>query len=364
MNMKAVISSLIAVLSLVCGVVTAASSKLGDLTRPDDQHIQLEEADRIEEYKKRNYTWPLDNYNPNTEGWKRLMGERFGQIEEMENSGDRYEGYIQTMHSAFLVPNFTEHGFGLARCPEELLGALQQGIRDGLPTAGLERDVQIIDGPQALFVNRPDLTDRVLNELKHYAETWAKGVELTPYRAYGFRLYQNNSRLHTHIDKCQTHIISFILHIDSSEDAEPWPIFIEDFHGNTHEVILKPGDMLFYESSKMWHGRPKRLNGSWYSSLFVHYYPTHDWYHKNHALESHYAVPQHWSREPPTRENRQYRELKMVGTGMTEPECPNEWCRTMSSKKWSGPGKEGFWIAPDGTEYPFHPQHESWKEEL
>jgi len=59
------------------------------------------------------------------------------------------------------------------------------------------------------------------------------------------------------------HIISFILHIDSSEDAEPWPIFIEDFQGRTHEVILTPGDILFYESSKCFHGRPRPLSGSW-----------------------------------------------------------------------------------------------------
>jgi hypothetical protein len=29
------------------------------------------------------------------------------------------------------------------------------------------------------------------------------------------------------VDKSQTHVVSFILHIDKSEDAEDWPIFIE-----------------------------------------------------------------------------------------------------------------------------------------
>jgi prolyl 4-hydroxylase len=80
-----------------------------------------------------------------------------------------------------------------------------------------------------------------------------------------------------HVDRAQTHVISFIMHIDSSDDAEPWPIFIEDYEGKTHEVVLTPGDLLFYESSKVWHGRPKRFNGSWYSSVFAHYYPTHGW---------------------------------------------------------------------------------------
>jgi hypothetical protein len=32
---------------------------------------------------------------------------------------------------------------------------------------------------------------------------------------------------------------------------EDWPIFIEDLNGNTHEVVLTPGDILFYESSKV-----------------------------------------------------------------------------------------------------------------
>jgi hypothetical protein len=202
-----------------------ALSQRGDLSNPDNQNIRLVESDRLAEYVKRNYTWPLQDYEPNTPGWRRLMTERFEQVTEMEEN--RYEGFIQTIHSAFLVPNFTENGFGLTRCPDDLLAALQQGIRNGLSHAGLESIDEIIQGPnQPLFVDRPDLTNRVLQELRHYAETWS-GVSLTPYRAYGFRVYQNESALMMHVDKMQTHIISFILHIDSSEDAEPWPIFIE-----------------------------------------------------------------------------------------------------------------------------------------
>ena len=81
-----------------------------------------------------------------------------------------------------------------------------------------------------------------------------------------------------HVDKSNTHIISCILHVDHDDDpeSEPWPIVIEDFQGNTNEVVLESGDMLFYESSKCLHGRPTRFKGKWYSSIFVHYYPK-DW---------------------------------------------------------------------------------------
>ena len=134
----------------------------------------------------------MTNYKPNTPGWRRLMESRFRQIEQIESRGDRYEGYIQTMHSAFLVPNFTEHGFGLARCPDELINDLRQAIREGAENPRFETTVPVIDGPIPWFVHRPDLTRRVLHDLRNYAETWS-GVELTPYRAYGFRLYRNNS---------------------------------------------------------------------------------------------------------------------------------------------------------------------------
>lgn len=185
------------------------------------------EEERVEEYYKRNYTWPLNNWNPNTEGWKALMNRRFQQVEEIADRHSRYEAFVQTLHSAHLVPNFTEYGFGLARCPDDLLQALQQGIRQGVAKGPqLESKVDVINGPIPWFVDRPDLTKRVLHELRNYPETWS-GVELIPYRAYGFRLYRNDSQLLMHVDKMQTHIISFILHIDSSEDAEPWPILIE-----------------------------------------------------------------------------------------------------------------------------------------
>lgn len=219
--------ALLALSVLLCAPFVSATSNKGNLDDPDNQGIQLYEDERQEEYKKRNYTWPLNNYQPNTPGWKSLMESRFRQVEEIEDSLERYEGFIQTMHSAFLVPNFTEHGFGLARCPDELIDTLRQAIREGAENAPEEGHYAVIRSPQRpLFVDRPDLTTRVLHELRHYAEEWS-GMELTPYRAYGFRLYRNESQLTMHVDKMQTHIISFILHIDSSDDAEPWPIFIE-----------------------------------------------------------------------------------------------------------------------------------------
>jgi hypothetical protein len=137
----------------------------------------------------------------------------------------------------------------------------------------------------------------------------------------------------------KTHIISCILHVDHDEDSEPWPIFIEDFQGNTNEVILESGDMLFYESSKCIHGRPRPFNGSWYTSIFVHYYPAEDWDPEFRDMEAHYAVPEIWNDETPLDPDSD--RLQMVGTSFTEPDCPDVWCDTVDAVKWTGPAKEG-----------------------
>ena len=113
------------------------------------------------------------------------------------------------------------------------------------------------------------------------------------------------------------------------------------FQGNTNEVVLESGDMLFYESSKCIHGRPKNFTGSWYSSIFVHYYPEH-WDTKDFSLESHYAVPPHWHERSPPDDSLD--EVVVVGTGFYEPNCADTWCYLKDSVKWHGPAKEGVVI--------------------
>ena len=177
-------------------------------------------------------------------------------------------------------------------------------------------------------------------------EAWS-GVALTPYTAYGFRLYRNESRLWMHVDKTRTHVISCIYHIDSSENAQPWPIVIEDYEGNTNSVVLKPGDILLYESAKNFHGRPTKFIGDWYTSVFVHYYPTEGWLTKDRDIESHYAIPPDWNKhvESP------FPELKWIGTSATEPDCPDGWCHLLNAKEWEGPGQYGMVMTGGGKRY-------------
>ena len=73
-------------------------------------------------------------------------------------------------------------------------------------------------------------------------------------------MYQNGAVLVPHRDREETHIISAIINIDQ-EVSEDWPLVIEDHFYRKHELTLKPGEVLYYESAKLLHGRPTPLNG-------------------------------------------------------------------------------------------------------
>jgi hypothetical protein len=306
---------------------------------------------RFQQIQDHNQSLTFRDALPNTTGWLELMSQRLRQVTAIENSEDRYEGYYQTILSAVVTPNFTEYGFGLAKCTDALLMDLQEAIQDGMESADYEEGEDVVNGPeQPWFIQRPELLDRVLYEMLPYVEEWV-GIPLVPHQAYGFRVYRNDSQLYMHLDRLETHVISFILHIDSSDDAQPWPLFIEDFHGRTHEVILTPGDMLFYESSKCFHGRPRPFNGTWYTSVFVHYHPTETWLPSQLDWEAHTRSrgPKDVSTPLPPR-------LEMVDTAIREPDCPVAWCRSKGTIQWGGPAPEGLLIVPDGSQRPFNPK--------
>ena len=177
-----------------------------------------------------------------------------------------------------------------------------------------------------------------MQELLPLHEAWADWP-LVPSIAYGLRVYRNGSSLNMHVDRRETHIISSILHIDHDEyeeDNKGWPIVIEDFQGNTNEVYLESGDMLIYESSKCFHGRPVKFKGAWYSSLFLHYYPV-EWDAKQVTDNVHYRIPPSWIAREENNRTVKEQELAIVSTSFKEPNCEHQWCMMTEAIKWYGP---------------------------
>jgi hypothetical protein len=326
---------------------------------------QLIEHERVQKYHESNYTWPPsdDEFVPHTDGWRRLMQRRFDQVQRIENSNDQYNGWVSTIHAALVCPNFTEYGWALTRAPQplidDMLTSLKSGLNGGLDNLPVEHGSvdKVIDTPhRPLFHEQTELNRRAMVQLHPIVEAWinngkqrgSKGyIPLIANNAYGLRLYQNQSRLNMHVDKSETHIVSAIFHIDHDKDSKPWPLVIEDYHGNVNEVVLESGDVLLYESSKCWHGRPIRFEGSWYTSLFIHYFPG-NWkreQYENGVSKVHYRIPPNWNAVLPPRDDLE--RLVMVETSAYEPECENTWCLLNDTKKWNVRGEFGKILSGD-----------------
>jgi prolyl 4-hydroxylase len=124
--------------------------------------------------------------------------------------------------------------------------------------------------PALLFEDR-EFNLNLQKSLKPLHERWC-GLELIGAACYGIRVYQAGSYLHNHVDTVTTHHISSSICVDSRLNS-PWPFYIEDIDGRPHEISLHPGEMLFYESARLKHGRPYPLDGDYYAAIFVHYTP-------------------------------------------------------------------------------------------
>lgn len=105
------------------------------------------------------------------------------------------------------------------------------------------------------------------------------GVNLEPTFIYGIRSYLRGSGLVKHRDRVETHHISGIIMVDkdlkcgcaNKKFADDWPLDLQDHNGQWQKILLKPGEMLLYESATCEHGREELFTGTYYRNFYVHY---------------------------------------------------------------------------------------------
>ena len=95
--------------------------------------------------------------------------------------------------------------------------------------------------------------------------------------------------------------------------------------------------MLFYESSKCVHGRPREMKGkdSWYTSIFTHYTPV-GWEDKDPLGNMARRIPPIWDFHNPREEGDPEEILNPDGT-FIEPTCEDKWCGLKNSIHYHGP---------------------------
>ncbi len=111
---------------------------------------------------------------------------------------------------------------------------------------------------------------RLAEDLRPLHEAWA-GRPLVLSHCYGIRCYQRGTFLYNHVDR-QPHFISSTICVDHVLNS-PWPLHIESVDGEVSQVNMEPGELIFYEGTRLVHGRPYPLDGDYYAGIFVHYYP-------------------------------------------------------------------------------------------
>lgn len=176
------------------------------------------------------------------------------------------------------IPNFTQVGFEKSRLEANLFEDIRayylkerEHAADELVEGGFVYSQKKGVQASTLVDLSEELRTRIHSHLQQALSEWS-GVELQPTFVYGIRVYHRGAILKMHRDRQQTHIISAIINVDQSVDRD-WPLVIEDNYYRRHEVILKPGEVVFYEGARLLHGRPEALEGNSFANIFCHFMP-------------------------------------------------------------------------------------------
>ena len=193
-----------------------------------------------------------------------------------------------------VIPAYTKEGFSKAKLPNDLFARIQDFFvsnnnevkEEHVAGDFIINDKETKATPSSLIDLSTELRQDIHDNLKAMMEQWS-GKELLPTFVYGIRIYHRGAILKCHRDRLATHIIGAIINVSQDVD-EDWPLVIYDHQHRRHNILLKPGEVAFYESGSLVHGRPSPLNGDSFANIFCHFKPV-DYVPKN-VINSSYCT--------------------------------------------------------------------------
>jgi len=167
---------------------------------------------------------------------------------------------------------FSELGFKKDRLPDEVFGGMQTYLYNN--RNGFNR--QDYGGPFELYNNDPDLLkvpeylQAIWGEkLKRGLEDWIGGNSRLVRRPWhGIRQYEDGFRFKFHTDQLY---IGIICNWAQRGMRTPWPLELFDHAYRLHAVDLAPGELIYFESARVLHGRSGRLEGDSVNNIMVHF---------------------------------------------------------------------------------------------
>ncbi|MCK5896401.1 MAG: 2OG-Fe(II) oxygenase [Cocleimonas sp.] len=216
-----------------------------------------------------------------------LKGEKYVITKWFRTHGSLKNPFIPFLHQK--IPAFTPTGFKKTTLPIALFKRISDFYQCNRRDAQNEENGAIgtfIHGkekkhPSKMIELSTTLRADIFQTLHPMLEEWS-GQTLAQSAVYGIREYQRGATLDLHVDRYQTHLISVIINVDQDTQCD-WPLYIYDHSARLHKVNLKAGEIVFYESAKIAHGRPEALDGKNYANIFAHTMPI-DWEQKAQQL--------------------------------------------------------------------------------
>merc|ERR1712142_252895 len=274
----------------------------GECEGQDHSHANLMLADCRKSCRKQYSGMPLPKIIQTYGGLEDHVVDVFGFKLPIcpENGGFTREGRINIQMAIAVateqpvwLPKFTEVGFQKISIPPDVYSMLLKEYQRNMPFMYEEYCVNALMNCKQIIDNKErarsslrsrdtfmiDLSQDVINKVQEkllpLAEEFAN-TELKYEHTYGIRRYKNGTWMASHVDVFK-YVISAILNIGQRVE-EDWPLYILDNDGRQHQVILKPGELFWYESARLIHGRPQPFIGEFFDNLFIHYSPAGVWY--------------------------------------------------------------------------------------
>ncbi len=203
---------------------------------------------------------------------KRTPGDTPGLIAELETPPLLLE---RREHMLAEAPPCLGLGYRKERLDSAVFARLADHFRSNVENFRAEYEIEEIgnDHPgtiPTLIYEDKAFNARLAEELRPIHEAWA-GMPLELSYCYGIRCYQRGTYLYNHVDR-QPHFVSATICVDHALDS-PWPLHIEGIDGEVRQIDMEPGEFVFYEGTRLVHGRPYPLDGDYYAGVFVHYRP-------------------------------------------------------------------------------------------
>lgn len=214
--------------------------------------------------------------HPVLKGYKAVITKWFRSRPRSDRAGAMYTKSLNEF-----TQNYTKTGLHKTTLNPQLFNKITQFYRrntshaetEHVPGNFIENTENNSEKSSSLIELTPELKQNIHDELKPLISEWSQ-QPLEPTYVYGIREYHRGAALKMHRDRIETHILSAIINV-SQEVDEDWPLVIEDNAYRIHHIMLKPGEMIFYEGCRLLHGRPIPLKGESFANIFCHFKPSH-----------------------------------------------------------------------------------------